>query len=247
MVDADIAFLEQKLKRLEGVVQDISSCTNSGHQGVGLEGRMDTSFSDPLWSTLPDLGRIDSILSFPLDHRGSVDTTSSDNGNEDVLETVGSRDQSSAVRGGNVVTVYRGQTTGVEVFRILRGLCNTYLGLKVDTDDAALEMANALDSSFPTYSNSSASLANMCFSSEASIKRWIEIAFSQAFSLWPFIDRDDLNFHAQRLIEQGHSGRGKSDDDHLGLIHAVIALGQRHDVELNGATDDKGLASTPPG
>ena len=101
MVDADIAFLEQKLKRLEGVVQDISSCTNSGQQGVGPEGRMDTSFSDPLWSTLPDLGRIDSILSFPLDHRGSVDTTSSDNSNEDVLETVGSRDHNSAVRGGN--------------------------------------------------------------------------------------------------------------------------------------------------
>jgi hypothetical protein len=249
--NTDIAFLEQKLKRLEGVVQDISSCTTStGRQGAAPERRMDISFSDPMWSTVPNLGRIDSTISIPLSHRGSTDATdsqSSDNDSEDVLETVRSRDQDTAVRGRNVMTMYRGQTSGVEVFRILRGLCNTYLGLEIDSDDAAMEMANALDSAFPTHSNSSTPLAKMCFSSEASIKRWIDIAFSQAFNLWPFIDRDDLNFHAQHLIEQGHSGRGRSDDDHLGLVYAVIALGQRHDVELVNATNDNNAPSDPPG
>ena len=49
MIDTDIAFLEQKLKRLEGVVQDISSCTNSGQQDRAAESRIDTSFSEPLW------------------------------------------------------------------------------------------------------------------------------------------------------------------------------------------------------
>jgi len=245
-----IAFLEQKLKRLEGVVQDISSCTSTGQQGAAPERRMDISFSDPMWSTLPNIGRIYSTISIPPSHRGSIDATnsqSSDNDSEDALETVRSRDQDTVARGRNVMTIYRGQTTGVEVFRILRGLCNTYIGLKIDSDDAAMEMANALDSAFPTYSDSSTSLAKMCFSSEASIKRWIDIAFSQAFNLWPFIDRDDLNFHAQRLIEEGHSGRGRSDDDHLGLVHAVIALGQRHDVELINATNDNNAASNPPG
>jgi hypothetical protein len=250
MIDTDIAFLEQKLKRLEGVVQDISSCTNSGQQDRAAESRMDTSFSEPLWSTLPTLGRIDSTFSFPPDHRSSIDTTqtqSSDDSGEDLLETVGSKGQEISARGRELITNYRGQTTGVEVFRILRGLCNTFLGLKTDSDNAAWDMANALDSAFPTHSNSTTSLAKICFSSEASIKRWIDIAFAQAFNLWPFIDREDLDFHAQRLIEQGHTGQGRSDDDHLGLVHAVIALGQRHDVELVDTGSDKNSGSNPPG
>jgi hypothetical protein len=250
MIDIDIAFLEQKLKRLEGVVQDISSCTNSGQQDRAAESRMDTSFSEPLWSTLPTLGRIDSTVSVPPHHRVSIDTTqtqSSDDSGEDLLETVGSKGQEISVRGRESITNYRGQTTGVQVFRILRGLCNTFLGLETDSDNAAWDMANALDSTFPTHSSSTTSLAKICFSSEASIKRWIDIAFAQAFNLWPFIDCEDLDFHAQRLIEQGHTGQSRSDDDHLGLVHAVIALGQRHDVELIDTRSDKNPASNPPG
>jgi hypothetical protein len=250
MIDIDIAFLEQKLKRLEGVVQDISSCTNSGQQDRAAESRMDTSFSEPLWSTLPTLGRIDSTISVPPDHRASIHTTrtqSSNGSSEDLLETVGSRGQEIAVRGTELTTNYRGRTTGVEVFRVLRGLCNTFLGLKIDSDNAAWDMADALDSAFPTHSNSTTSLAKICFSSEASIKRWIDIAFAQAFQLWPFIDREDLDFRAQQLIEQGHTGHGRSDDDHLGLVHAVIALGQRHDVGLVDTGSGKNPASNPPG
>lgn len=252
MADADIAFLEQKLKRLEGLVQDISSCANTSRQDGAEEGNMDISFSDPLWSTLPTLGRVGSTISIPPDPWrtfGSMRTQSPDSTStsEDFLETVGSRGQETSARGGEAMTAYRGQTTGIEVFRILRGLCDTFLGLKVDRDNAALKMANALDSTFPTPADSATSVARMSFSSETSIKRWINIAFSEAFILWPFIDRDDLNLHAQRLLEEGHSGRNRSDDDHLGLVHAVIALGQRHDIELTDTRDEKSPASDPAG
>jgi len=248
--DTDIAFLEQKLKRLEGVVQDISSCANTSRYDEATEGNMDVSFSDPLWSTLPNLGRVDSTLSIPPDQWGSFDfttTQSSDSSNEHFIETVGSRDQESSARPGNAMTIYRGQTTGVEVFRMLRSLCDSFLGLKADSDNAALNMANALDSTFPPRGNSSTSLARMSFSSPASIKRWIDIAFSEAFNLWPFIDREDLICHADRLIEQGHSGRSRSDDDHLGLVHAVIALGQRHDADLLDTGDNNSQSSNTPG
>ena len=252
MADADVAFLEQKLKRLEGVVQNISSCANTSRQDGAEEENMDISFSDPLWTTLPTLDRVDSTISVPPDQWGTFDSMSTPSADStstsgDFLETVGSRSQETSALGGEAMTVYRGQTTGVEVFRILRGLCDTFLGLKVDSDNAALKMANALDSAFPTPANSATLVARMSFSSETSIKRWINIAFSEAFNLWPFIDRDDLDLHAQRLFEQGHSGRNRSDDDHLGLVHAVIALGQRHDRELIDTTDKKSPASGPAG
>lgn len=246
MAYADIAFLEQKLKRLERVVQDISSCANTNHNDGAARDGIEISFSDPFWQRLPDLGRVDSTISLPPD-QWAAQSQSSDNSGEDFLETLSTNDPSNSIHVEGTMTIYRGKKTGVEVFRVLRDLCDSFLGLRVNSDNAAMKMANALDSTFPTHSNSTTSLARTFFASEKSVKRWIDIAFSQAFILWPFIDREAFDIHAQRLIEQGHHGRHKSNDDELGLVHAVIALGQRHDAQLINTKDKHDLALDPPG
>ena len=49
--------------------------------------------------------------------------------------------------------------------------------------------------------------------------------------LWPFMHRPSFDTQVSRLF--GSSlGQEKLDDDYLGLIHAVVALGQRHDSNL---------------
>ena len=252
MAYADIAFLEQKLKRLERVVQDISSCANTNHNDGVARDDTDISFSDPFWQRLPDLGRVDSTISLPpnlwaAQSQSSEQSQSSDNSGEDFLETLSTNDPSNSIHDEGTMTIYRGKTSGVEVFRVLRDLCDSFLGLQVNSDNAAMKMANALDSTFPTYSNFTTSLARTFFASEESVKRWIDIAFSQAFILWPFIDREAFNIHAQHSIEHGHHGRNKSNDDELGLVHAVIALGQRHDAELINTENKHDPALDPPG
>jgi len=72
----------------------------------------------------------------------------------------------------------------------------------------------------------------MWFSSESDIRRWINIAFNDMFTLWPFIDRETFETEVRRMFAPGKADRGEVDHDRLGLLHAVIALGQRNDPEL---------------
>lgn len=93
-------------------------------------------------------------------------------------------------------------------------------------------MVSALDysthsSNFPIVSSGSPSL-----SSATTVNRWINIAFDQAFILWPFIDRDSFQAYAKQLSERGTLDTDDANNDQLGLFYAVVALGQRHDPYL---------------
>ena len=124
----------------------------------------------------------------------------------------------------------------LESLRKLRHLCGMTGGGTDDPEYLATSMANALDSSLDSsLLNQSLPLLSrtgMWFSSEAQICRWIDIAFTDMFTLWPFIDRQTFTAEVHHLFEQGKSSRDGVDNDHLGLLHAVIALGQRNDPEL---------------
>ena len=93
-------------------------------------------------------------------------------------------------------------------------------------------MANALDSCIPIRPLPQDVFANLCFLTEAEINRWTNIAFTEAFALWPFIDRPQFDFHVRLLFGRRGNTQVETDRDYLGLVHAVIALGQRHDTDL---------------
>lgn len=142
--------------------------------------------------------------------------------------------RASEESGGERATVYRGSTTGLEVLRTLRQTCDSFLDNSGVPLPGAAEIVDALD----TNASSSfegrrlASRAELAFSSEAAVRRWIDTAFEQAFVLWPFVDREALNQYVEQLyVHHGLEG-GEYDPDRVGLLHAAIALGQRHDANL---------------
>ena len=64
------------------------------------------------------------------------------------------------------------------------------------------------------------------------IRRWIDLAFDEAFVLWHFIDRESVISNIQRLLESGAADRDGPGHDYVGLLHSIVALGQRHDSTL---------------
>ena len=230
--DSDVVHLEKKLRDLENQVRRTSARSVSSDEDGLQELDTEMSSSNPF---APNLTQVDSAISLASFDRGSIEAigpSPSDKPTDDVVETIDYASEAETSNGDDAVSVYRGKSTGIEIVRNLRRLCNSFVGFKVDPDNSAMKMANALDSSFPVHYLSLDSMAYVCFPSEAQVHRWIDIAFTEAFTLWPFIDRQLFNFHVQRLLEQKNFGREKCDGDNLGLIHAVIALGQRYDPDL---------------
>lgn len=76
--------------------------------------------------------------------------------------------------------------------------------------------------------------------------KWVHLAFEEAFVLWPFIDRYAFEAYAQHILERGSSSQDEDNRDHLGLFHAVIALGQRHDPDLIGQRAKRSNLSNLP-
>jgi hypothetical protein len=98
-------------------------------------------------------------------------------------------------------------------------------------------MVDSLNSTPPNQQLSMSSSSNLHFLSEASVHKWVHLAFDEAFVLWPFIDRHAFEAYAQHIIDRGSFSDEDNNSDHLGLFHAVIALGQRHDPDLIGHRD----------
>lgn len=215
--------LDNKLRDLEDQVRKNS--TGSGSSVESVIERTDSKLAPPDEVVLP-LTLNHAAFSVPAFDEAS---SSSDKPNDDALETIDAEDTSHV---DDAVTVYRGKSTGIEVVRNLRRLCESFVDFTIKAENPAVNMADALDRSFPIHYLSLDSMHSICMPSEAQIYRWINIAFTEAFTLYPFIDPHLFDFHVKRLLEQKNFGREKGDNDNLGLIHAVIALGQRFDPDL---------------
>lgn len=156
---------------------------------------------------------------------------------EDSVETLGNDFHGKISNVGGESPIYRGQTTGLEVFRGLRSLCDSLAGSTFDAEDGATKMIDSLNLIPPDHQLSISSWPNLHFLSEASVHKWVRLAFDEAFVLWPFIDRHAFEAYAQHIIERGNFSDDNNNSDYLGLFHAVIALGQRHDPDLIGHRD----------
>jgi len=223
----DIAHLEHKVEGLEAQIRKLSvnSVGSNGSQTQDME-------TDGQLQSWPQLKQVDSALSMASSKSMSSNL---------------SRRTSSVGTSGNIadplfldlkeeapgsMTVYRGRTTGVEIMRSLRHLCDTFVGFRMEPNRPATEIVSALDSKAPFARLPVVSLAGSFFSPVHMIRKWITFAFDEAFVLWHFIDRDAIDNHVQQFLEAGVSDQDGCDNDLTGLLHSIIALGQRHDPDL---------------
>lgn len=139
-------------------------------------------------------------------------------------------------------SIYRGNTTGVEIVGSLRSLCDTFTGFQPNFDHPASTIVNALDSQGPWESLSKVSGSSSFLSLGADARKWIDKAFDESFILWPFVDREMFDARVQRLLEYGSANEDYRDKDLEGLLHSIIALGQRHDSSMITPQGDRSLS-----
>jgi hypothetical protein len=207
-----VVDLQNRLRKLS-VSSDDSQTTDtetSGQQSAGTS-----------------LKQVDSALSIVCRGRGSVDSSSGEP-SADFMDTPRF---DSTRRTFESISAYRGRTTGVEVIQGLRNLCDTFLGDSIDYSSPVANIAAALDIETPFQRLPVDSSANLSFSPRPMIHRWIDLAFSEAFTLWPFIDHDSICDQVRDMTESAPNPADWNKDQ-VGLLHAIIALGQRHDSNL---------------
>lgn len=220
---ADIAHLEHKVEDLEAQVRKLSigSATDLRTQDVELEGQTNS------WEPLE---QVDSALS-------TTSTKALDDIPEPASDYFSRRpidiprlDIKHDLPGS--MSIYRGRTTGVEIMRSLLHLCDNFVGFSLDDNHPATKMVSALDYQAPFEKLPMVASSGSFYSPAHLIRRWIDLAFDEAFVLWHFIDREFVNDNVQRLLETGHLDRDGPSNDYIGLLHSIIALGQRHDSTL---------------
>lgn len=236
-----MAHLEHKLESLETRIRKLcSSADSTDLDPDDLPKSPDQAISELSFSSAVD--GTDSALSsscnesnssnFPQDFSGQ---TGGD------VETLNYNLYGKVANIDGETPIYRGRTTGLEVLRGLRCLCNFLVDPTLDSDHTATLMIDSLNPTPPNQQLPTPSSPNLLFLSEASVHRWVRLAFDEAFVLWPFIDRHVFEAYTQHILERGTFGDIGSNPDHLGLFHAVIALGQRHDPDLIGHRDSKSI------
>lgn len=230
--------LEKRLRDLEEHIRRTSTSSTHLSDESATSASDEVSISESPQPLLVQDDSTDPATSFEHDVEDVTRATLQDQQIDDVVDTLDCATDDESLLIDGTVSLYRGSSSGVEIIRNLHRLCSSFLGFTIDLDNSAAKMANALDRSFPIHSLSLHSMTNVCFPFEHQVYRWVDIAFSEAFNLWPFIDRDLFNFQVQRLLRQANFGQGKGDIDHLALIHAVIALGQRYDKTILTAGGD---------
>ncbi|CAK3810541.1 fungal-specific transcription factor domain-containing [Lecanosticta acicola] len=125
----------------------------------------------------------------------------------------------------------RGKPFGVDILRQLCNHCNQITSPPISTrPESSIKLAQALDCPnsldlLPMNANGPPLLP-----AKAMVLRWINIAFSEAFLLWPFVDRPQVERTAFRLYNTNTFGQDENDGDDLALLYALVALGQRVDM-----------------
>ena len=222
-----MAHLEKKVEDLEVQARRASS-SNVPSREDELAAADTTSRFDRAISTAPSILGLTEFTG----HRRTEDIFK-----DSLLETINCAPD-LATSDDNAPPCYRGKSTGIEILRHLIYFGESFLHFAIEPGGSAAKLASALDHSFSLHYLFLDSMTNVFLPSFTKLKRWTNIAFAEAFTLWPFIDREGFHANVMRLFEQPNFGRDEIDRDNLGLIYAVLALGQRYDPEPVEMSDD---------
>lgn len=237
----DIAHLEHQVEDLQATLRRQSSGRRHDINSTGINATQSFgSIASTSEESAPSqaLAQLDSPLSMSSSGSGSSfgsQAAAKYTGPNDLVESLGPIRTRGVEQGSARTPVYRGTTTGLEILRSLRHFCDTFADGSVEAIHSAAEIVDALDTSAPVEGHQMALRANFSFLPESSVRWYVDLAFEQAFVLWPFIDRDALTGYVDRL----YAGRaaGDHDPDSMALLHMVVALGQRHDTSLVDSVD----------
>lgn len=138
-----------------------------------------------------------------------------------------------------ITTEPRGKSFGLDMLRQLCNFTNHFLQ-RADAPSSSIKLVEALNSS-QSLNNSDRQSSNPYLPQKSETCRLLSIAISEAFHLWPFVDRKQIDATIYRLYNNtNHFGREPGDCDDLGLIYALLALGQRFDkTPTVGSNEDR--------
>jgi hypothetical protein len=236
----DVAHLEHKVEDLQAQIRKLSVASVTDLRTQETE-------PDDQINSLPPLKQVDSALSMASSRRFSLDAFAAPSSRGSMEPFVDALYIDLKGQAPGSISVYRGSTTGVEIMRSLRHLCDAFVGFSLNPDHPETKMVNALDFQAPFEKLPMVSFAGSFLSPVHMIRRWIDLAFDEALVLFQFIDRDAVNNHIQRLFEHGISDQEGCDNGYIGLLHSIIALGQRHDPELASLTANQADAEETRG
>jgi hypothetical protein len=133
-----------------------------------------------------------------------------------------------------------GSPCGLEILRRLRALCSDYAGVATHQEDSNINgLIASLDFSFSIQRSSAQLGAGIDLPGEAEVIYLVDVAFREAFILWPFLERGYIDaiityvFRGRELLQDDTTSR-----DNLALLQAVLALGQRYDSRNLSTRDD---------
>ena len=127
-----------------------------------------------------------------------------------------------------ITTEPRGKAYGLDILRQLVNFINNTGTSPALPQDSSLKIVQALDSSQSIDDLLAGSMNNALLPpAKDDALRLVDIAFSEAFQLWPFVDKAQLERTIYRLYNTNTFGQDVGDKEELGLIYSVLALGQR--------------------
>ena len=100
----------------------------------------------------------------------------------------------------------------------------------LDKHESGSSIAQALDRPFRSPSMAAYNLESIFPPPEAELTRWLSNALSRAFPICPFVNRVFVEYNVERWHSEGHSDAIEPEE--LGLMYALLALGQRFDSSL---------------
>ncbi|KAF7190308.1 hypothetical protein HII31_08639, partial [Pseudocercospora fuligena] len=234
-----IADLQERLRQASqksgmGVGDTLSSTQASSSNSMVNMSPIETSHSSPL-SKLSDSGRLGNspVLVCTENHCFPNSGETRLENENDVLTS----DQ-HAEYVDTVTTEPRGKLYGLDVLRQLYNLSNR-ITLRMEGAQSSIKMVEALNNSHAT-NDLQTDAHQPCLPQKHETLSLITTAFSEAFHLWPFIDRTHVDNTIYRLYNTDEFGQEPSDCDDLALLYAVLALGRRFEtITVDSGSDHK--------
>ncbi|GIZ46328.1 hypothetical protein CKM354_000945600 [Cercospora kikuchii] len=134
-----------------------------------------------------------------------------------------------------LTTEPRGKAFGTDVLRQLFNYCNQIATSPYGSQDSSMKLVQALDN--PQAIDDGPVTSSPLMPEKEITLKLVEVAFSEVFHLWPFVDRAQVDRTLFQLYNTSLFGQEASDEDELALVYAVLALGQRFDSTTPAAAE----------
>ncbi|KAF2216648.1 hypothetical protein CERZMDRAFT_93938 [Cercospora zeae-maydis SCOH1-5] len=129
----------------------------------------------------------------------------------------------------------RAKAFGTDLLRQLFNFCNQIASSPNCPQNSSIKLVEALDNAHAI--GESPVTSSPLIPERVITLRLVELAFSEAFQLWPFVDRAQIDRTLHRLYNTSSFGQEAGDTDELALVYAVLALGQRFDSTTPAAAE----------